>query len=573
MQETNQQQEVVKPKSGAGKILFRIFLILLSLFVVIAIAGGIARVVLNDNTLTLASLVKRMMGGVSLFQKNENVITASSAKSTVEISSKGDIKLTVMENSSWPKDAVGGLYKITPSEEFKEGVAFKMTLKETPPADFALGYWHPETKKWEWLPTAKISDVIFQTVLPHASVIGGGSGGACSSMPKDPENIQLYNEIKAEMNKIQIDQQTGEAAEINDASWKSAWEKAKEMTDKAINDYCKNKNLTNEYDFYAAWELVQCLGFPSLNDRFVNAWENKCEDPKKIKQYKIDQNDPVSATFSLNLGWFYQQNSSFNAKIYYTGFPQSLAPLGKSGWRTNWKVNVFTEGKGDINQTGHLQKGDVYYDLKALNTSAKTTDNWTWTFSLENVKEGEKFPIKAVRNGSYTSRLAGPNASIVLKSSNLNMNANAPMQGTDQIGPGQSMSFDGILSKDLGDAGAIITLSEDVNLTPEQKKALDQVIKLQKESGIPAISNMWDESGKNNLVKSDSKASPLRIVPIGTESEESNKEDDWKANEEDLSNSPSKKPNNKIPDLAPLPTPNDLDGDGVPDLVPLTPNN
>jgi|GEM_PF-5065840 len=563
-------------KGAIGKKALMFFLILFALFCVVAVGGGLVRVVFDDDTLTMATLVKRIVNRESIIQKSKTekkLLAVSNEKSSVELTAHDDslkLSLASIEKDRWPENATGGLYELNPSGEFKQGATFKMILAETPPADFALGYWHPDTKKWEWLPTAKRDEKTFETILVHASEIGGASGGACSSMPKDSENIQMYNEIKAEMGKIQIDQQTGEAAALNDASWKPVWDRAKEMTDKAINDYCKKQNLTAEYDFYAAWELVQCLGFPSLDERFASAWDNQCEDPEKIRQFKIDQTDDFSSTLNLDLGWFYQQNSTFKGTIYYSGYPRSIADKGKPSWKTDWKVRSFVDSAGNLNQTGHLETKDGYYDLKALNTSSQGTDSYEWTFSLANVSEGESFPVKMVRSGTYTSRMSGPNATIVMRGGGTNVNASASMQGYYEIGPGHTMTFDGVLFKDMGDDGAIITFSGDVKLTSEQKKQFEEVMKMQKESGLP---DMWSAPGKSNLVKTEGASSPLRIVPVGEMSEPRSGDDDWKANEEDLSNSPSRqgetRPNDKngdgIPDLAPMPTPGDANADGFPD--------
>lgn len=567
-----------KYRGGVGKELLAVFLVIFSLFFLLAIGGGITRFYSGDDSLTLASMARRILNGESIIQVSggeRKLLTSYNEKSQVELGLMGknqEVKLLPMDQAQWPKEASGGLYHLEAGGELKTGINFKMTLAETPSADFALGYWYPDTKQWEWLPTAKLDEKTFETILPHASVIGGASGGACSSMPKGSENIQMYNEIKANMSRIQIDQQTGEAASQNDASWKPVWDTAKEMTDKAINDYCKNKNLTTEYDFYAAWELIQCLGFSSLNDRFENAWRNKCEEPEKSRQYKIDQSDDYKANFHLNLGWFYKQNSNFKGTVYYFGNPVGVAPKGKSAWRTNWKVRSFVDGTGTANQTGHLQDEDFYYDLRALNTSFNTTDSYESTFSLENIKEGESFPIYQVRSGAYTSRMSGPNGTLQWRSGSMNYNGTIVMQDTQTIAPGYSATYSAVLLKDMGDDGAIIAFSNEMKLTPEQEKAFRDVMRIQRESGLPVISDMWTAPGKlnSNIMQTEGQAKPWRIVPIGQSDESKKGEDDWKANENDLSNSqkiqnPYDRNNDNVPDLAPLPTAQDRNADGISD--------
>jgi len=553
-------------KGSAKAIIIVVGSVLLFLFLVVVFAGGVARFYFEDSSLTLVSLVKRIMGGEAIIQPGSSsmeIAKFSNEKGEIELGIKDKnqkLDISAFDKTQWPKGATGGLYEIQPSGEFKNPVDFKMTLKESAPTDFALGYWHSDTKKWEWLPTAKRSDKVFQTILPHASIIGGGSGGACSSMPKGQENIQMYNEIKAGLSGVQIDQQTGEAAEINDASWKPIWENAKEMTDKAINDYCKNRDLNTEYDFYAAWELVQCLGFQSLNDRFEAAWENKCEEKEKKREYKIDQSDDYSSQFHLDLGPFYKQNTNFNATISYIGNSQGVATKGKPSWRTNWKVRSFVDSKGVANQTGHIENERGYYDLKALNTNLKTTDNYEFTFSLDNVKEGESFQVRQVRSGAYISRSSGPDAHIVFKSGDGVIHSTGSMNNTTTIDPGASFTLSAVLLKDMGDDGAIIAFSNEMQLTPEQKKAFESVMELQREGGLPQI---WDAPGKvnSNIMQTQGKMKPWRIVPVGIENE-NDPDDDWKSNESDLSNQKNRQSKN----------PNDKNGDGIPDLVPLPGN-
>ena len=568
-----------KYKGGAGKKILAVFLVFFSFFCLLAIGGGIARFYFGDNSLTLASLAKRIMNGEPIIQSSgqkAELLGSSNEKGSVELgfADKSDkFGISPVDKSQWPKDAFGGLYQLEKEGELKKGVSFKMTLNDVPPADFALGYYIPETKKWEWLPTAKVGEKVFETVLPHASIVGGGSGGACSSMPKGAENVQMYNEIKAGLSEVQIDQQTGEAAGVNDASWKPVWENAKEMTDKAINDYCKNRNLTTEYDFYAAWEMVQCLGFSSLNDRFEAAWSNKCEEKEKKKEYKIDQSDDYKATINLDLGWFYKQNHSTKATIYYSGSPQGVAAKGKPAWKTYWKVRAYVDSTGKSDQTGHLETKDGYYDLKALNTNFNTTDSYELTFSLDNVKEGESFQIRQVRSGAYTSRMSGPDGTMKIRSESMNYDGVMSMQGTQTIEPGHTFTYNAVLAKDLGDDGAIITFSSEPQLTPEQKKQFEEVMRLQKQTDLPVIRDMWTAPGQlnSNIYQSDGGQKPFRIIPVGADNAQ-DEENDWKTNEEDLSNAKNKQqqnPNDKdgdgVPDLAPLPTATDKNADGIPD--------
>lgn len=571
----------------------------LALFTVIAIAGGIARFYFGDESLTLATLIRRLASGENIIQKNEDsgeegtLIKASNGLSKAELSSSGEktkLSLSPIGKEKWPADAAGGLYELSPSGEFKEDIIFKMTLNETPPDGFALGYWHPDTKKWEWLPTAKISDKTFAAALPHASEIGGGTGGACSTPPKDPENLSMTNEVGAEMRQVQIGQETGANADGNNSAWERAFNKAKELADKVINDYCKNRNQTTMHDFFAAWELMQCVGFNSLNQRFANAWENNCAEKEKIAEYEINQTEDYTAVANINVrGSLYQGNTDFKGSILYNGAKSGKASKEKPAWRGDWKVYSYMNSTSSGSLSSVLPKA---WEFGAPSVNGSATDSYVFLFSLENVKEGETFSITQIRAGDYYSRVSGHLSGVFYIEGKPRL-INMPINDSQSIPKGYTQMLTAVLKKDLGDKGAIIEHSSQTGMSAEQEKAMQQANSLLKNSGFSNSNNTWSWSmpGASATININGKPKPWRIFRTDKPEEASDENEDWQGRDENISepspdqqipndqnndgvpdNEPTANPDadgDGIPDLAPMPSPGDADGDGLPDLAPL----
>ncbi|MCX6763260.1 MAG: hypothetical protein NTZ97_00790 [Candidatus Moranbacteria bacterium] len=588
-----------KQTNPKGSVILKLFLILLALFVVVAIIGGVVRGISGDNTLTLASLFKRMFSLESLIKgggsgKTAVTATASAGESTLELSSLGNLQLTAADKSVWPKDAIGGLYKIEPSGKFEQPARIRIKYAKDPGAFFVLGYFDPAAQKWDYLPTIKKEPGVYETIITHASFVGGTSNPNYKPQFTDPQNQAAANEISGELEKVQQEQQTGKDQGGN---WQNVWEKTKKLTDKLVKDLCdaingktpleftKSSNYEAVlHDFLVGWEITQYLGFSTLQTQFEDAIDSafppdmkteelttrklKCEKKDKISAYFINQTDTYDNQLNLNLSQgLYKANLTAQTKISSAGQPSIQLPASEIGWRTTWRV--YQSSVMDSVQSQRLYKEyrspDAYglIDFGNQGLGTETTDLMMLEFNLAGVKEGQSFPIKQKRVGPYVSRTnpgAPPMTGVLIhksSDSNYEWRGTRSMDSTQTIDPGFTIEATGILLKDHGADGAVIGFEAKPMMTPEQLQQFKAAT-----AGAPAeLANLYDSQGNPTFVSGDKASKPLLITR--NKPEEQKPEDDWQGSEAERQNILENSKTN----------PNDLDGDGIPDLVPLVPPN
>lgn len=528
----------------------------------------------------------RIMNNNSASIERNIAAKASSGDSTAEIitgDGKTTLTLAPIEKNQWPKDTIGGIYKLEPSGNFEKPITFKMTLNKTPEGPFAIGYWHEDTKKWEFLPTINLGKNQYATVLTHASSVGGGAPSACPSKFQDAENQAISNAIRAELAKIQIDQQTGEAAAINDASWKKAWENADELTNKTISDFCKERKAAKNFwdinatpatmDFLNGTQLMQCVGFGTLADKYTNAMDSECGKKKKSITYVIKQTDNIGTNIDANLAkGFYTQKMKHNTVAVTSGRTTKEAKSGSYGWQTEWQVDTFYTSTFSSNSQVYKEasNGNDYFllDIPAKGVQGGSNSASRVTFSLDGVREGDVFSVRSATIIPYSSSASGPAQTQRGKNvvdGQIMWNYNRTYTPSWSVSAsGKTFNFKAKLVKNLGEKGALIEFSDNVmdigGKEADQLKQINDLVQKYNPGGqnyhgiiLPPGMTMTDTS----------KAKPWRIK-LETEEEEANPENDYKTEEEQMKNSsnlPSKEMGSD--------NPNDKDGDGVPDLVPL----
>lgn len=565
-------------KKFAGNIILKLLSVLVSVFAVIAIAGGIARVVLNDDTLTLASLVNRIISGKSIIQKNsaeQNTLIASTEESSVEISNPNTrIKMQVAaaDKNQWPKDVVGGLYKLDPSQDsFEQPLSFKIKLKKDPGPWFSLGYWHPEYGRWEWLSTVRTGDGIYETVLLHASYVGGGTAGDYEPDFRDGGNQDLANDANAELQKIERE---GVSGKNEGGSWEEIWKIMKDLTDKAIGDLCAKKNAQSIHDFFAAWEMVQQLNFNSLDARFYRTFTTDCEKKKDKIGYEIVQVDYYDIDINLDIAQgMYKLNSKNKTETVSTGWTKARADESQSAfWKTEWEVYQGSTVVSDINQRFYEEYRSPYsYALMDINgkTSGEGKGLQVLTFNLANVQEGGNFPIRMVTESGLLFRTTDHslNGLAIIK----NEDGTFRWQKSDNRGFNEDFGnaapivLTGTLLKDNGDQGAIVGFSEQY-FTPEQLAQVKQLQAIAK-NGPAELQNLWGANGKPNFMSGDLTPKPLLIKRSAPEEEKNKEEDDYKEKDSELQS--QRERDRKDAEERENEKENDKDGDGLPDLAPL----
>ncbi|MFA6048007.1 MAG: hypothetical protein WCV59_03210 [Parcubacteria group bacterium] len=574
--------------------------LIIVLFAAIIVLAIIVFVIIR--TLFPAFDLKNPLALFSGSQTSQSVVSALKIKtddSVAEIitgDGKTNLTLDPIAKKDWPKDAVGGMFKLEPSGDFPKPITFKMTLNKAPEGCFAIGYWHEDTKKWEFLPTIDLGNNQYATVLTHASTVGGGLASACPSKFQDAENVSMSNAIRAELMKIQIDQQTGEAAKINDASWKKAWENADELTNKVISDFCKErkaaknfwdiKNTPATMDFFNGTQMMQCLGFETLAEKYSKAVDNECGEKKKDNVYVIKQTDNINANVDINLAQgFYKQQMDHKTMAVTNGKTTSFAKPGAFGWQTSWQVDSFYTATftNDSRVFKEESVGADYYllDIPMKGVTGKSNSVNRTTFSLEGVNEGQTFSVKVVPI-SYTSSASGPSQTArgkIIDDGQLvwNYNRNFSPGWSDSGTTGKPMEFKATLLKNLGEKGAIIKFSSDLDdLGGKQGEQLKQINDMVKSAmpGGQSFHGMTLPPGVNISESGGDKPWRIKLESDSTSSEDGtgNQTDSSKNNNSSVN--PNDKDGDGVPDLAPLPSANDKNGDGIPDLVPLpSPND
>jgi hypothetical protein len=265
-----------------------------------------------------------------------------------------------------------------------------------------------------------------------------------------------------------------------------------------------------------------------------------------------------------------------NINFITVGFPMAKAQSGKYGWQTDWKVIVDSSY-----QLG--TKTQIKDPASGLHTSAMTTNfspssmQAVYYFSLANVKEGDTFQVRYVQKNIKDATFHFNESQWIFYDDKnqpvhvVNFDTGERSAATEAP-PADAKTLDAILLKDNGADGVIVSFKP-VEFTKEQKAQLDSINQVVQGKG--ELSQWWN-SQLYPMFSNLPQQPPLRIVlKLGLP--ESGYFDEKITNSEYWNAAPGvnvkNNDNNKLPDIAPLPSQNDLNGDGIPDLAPLPSQN
>jgi hypothetical protein len=542
------------------------------------------------------SLFDKIVNHDDIFDKAVNkarmVITTAGDGSVAELSVPltavpGENKLTFIsaDRKDYPKDVIGGLYKLEPSgTKFSRALSLKVFLDEDPGKDFALGYWHPETKTWEYLPTVKRGKNIYETVLVHASFEGGYSvvlrvSGAPNAQNgefnfefSDPESQQAWEDMKAVLDQQALEMLTqSEAADIDPAVKEGLQKTFSKIAAKSVSNYCENKSPENANDFLEAWAMAGFFGFAEQAS-FADTWDNQCEEPEKPKTvYIIDQTDDRDIDLGFSDPTGVVKMKSNGTLTTYSGGHTNGKPAGEEiDWKTAWTVYQNCDSKINMDITVAGKDGPSYFDTSARNATGTANDRLMLTFNITGIKEGQTFPILITRFMNSQQNISIPAQKQVIHFVDEDGNVmvhyeqNVGANESEETPAGATWNATGTLVKDKREGGAII--SYEWVPTPEQKAQLEQIKALSLQAP-PSLRGLLDDNG---LPKTGSSSTYyLTIIPhTFMEDKSGSEESDSQADNASNDNSGEQKGNKQT-----IENENDKDGDGLPDLVPLPGSN
>lgn len=520
------------------------------------------------------------------------VITTAGDGSVAELSVPltavpGENKLTFIpaDKKDYPKDVIGGLYELEPSgTQFSQALSLKVFLDEDPGKDFALGYWHPETKTWEYLPTVKRGKNIYETVLVHASFEGGyrvvlrvsgapnAQNGEFVFKFNDPESQQAWEDMKAVLEQQALEMLTqSEAADIDPAVKEGLQKTFSKIAASAVSNYCENKSPENANDFLEAWAMAGFFGFneaPGMAD----TWDNQCKEPEKPKTvYIIDQTDDrnINLGFSDPTGTV-KMNSTGTMTIHSSGYTKGKPAGEEIDWKTAWQVYQNCDSKINMDIVAAGKDGPSYFDTSARNATGTANDRLLLTFNLAGIREGQTFPILITRFMNSQQDISIPVQKQVIHFVDEDGNVmvdykqNVSANISEETPPGATWNATGTLLKDKGVEGAII--SYEWAPTAEQKAQLEQIKALSIQAP-PSLQGLLDDNGLPNTGSLPAyylDIKPHTFMEDKSDSEENDSQGDNAGNSDSGDQNGSKQT---------LPNENDKDGDGIPDLVPLPGSN
>jgi len=320
--------------------------------------------------------------------------------------SQSNVSLTPLPKTQWPQDAKGGMYQLEPSgAKFEKPLVMSINIKSDPGQRFSLGYWHPDTKKWEWIPTIKRSGNTYEGRLEHASEIG-------AYLP-DWTDLSEYDYKLTDKNQRdtfwQYQQQlrllSGEA-DINgyydssQARWLPIKNLLGQLTDSVIQACEKDQSPSRQRDFYFIWGVVQWnsfIGLDELLNKFYGA-ESRCAYEDRSGTFKTNYIIEQIDKYPYEVNVYNIAKSHGQQKSVYWGLPMNPAPPGSQGWQTDWKVyaDTTTDALTDVNI--QMAPGSQ----AGIAVAGTSVARILMMFSLKDIQVGEKFPITVKSAGSYT---------------------------------------------------------------------------------------------------------------------------------------------------------------------------
>jgi len=382
---------------------------------------------------------------------------------------QSSISLKALDQSQWPEDVKGGMYQLEPSgSKFGKPLTMSVNVKTDPGQRFSLGYWLPEKKDWQWIPTIKRAGNTYEGRLEHASYVGAylpdwTDLSEYDYKLTDKSQRDLFFQYQQQLKLLSGEADINGYYDSGQARWLSIKNLLNQLTDSVINACQKEYSADRQRDFYFVWGVVQWnsfIGLDNILQKFEQS-ESRCmyQDQSGTFEagYLIEQVDKYP--YEVNI--YSMATSKGQQKSYYWGLPMKKAAWNRQGWQTEWKVyaDTTTDALTDVNI--QMAPGSQ----AGIAVAGTTVSRTEMMFNLDGIEVGDKFPITVKSTGSYTvnSNTDYPNLIYVDKEGKPHFDDKYVEEygmpstlGPEEKG-GQvqgSATISGILLQDLGEKGA-----------------------------------------------------------------------------------------------------------------------
>lgn len=416
---------------------------------------------------------------------SENYKEAQTSQSFAKIDSleKDKMNFTAVPENEWPKDTVGGLYKIEPSGNFNKIASVTIDIKDNATKGFALGYWRSDTQKWEYIPTIRIFGNTYKSLIAHASEVGGrvfGLSGALDYEPQfDNRELQgLWDTLKADLKILAHEQELGYDTSIKE---RLAQDKLRVIANWILNNCATRKSFKNQMDFFFIWHIAQLINATEVDNSLGEGY-TRCIDMQATRadsKYEYSIYDRKDLKNDLNVPQAMQ--FIWKGVTTHEGYP-IVAGRDNRDWHTQWQVYARTEYKADIKYHWSMN-----FDLP---TPEGTFGNGIVThvllFDLNGVREGQTFKIRGVSIGDAPGYYRNWHEDL-----KWNINHPSTVGMPTQTDPNKHvLDMTGTLVKDNGKDGAIISYG---GLTKEQQSQLNQISAIMQGTGMENIPAYFQE--------------------------------------------------------------------------------
>lgn len=414
-----------------------------------------------------------------------------------------ELNITIREvpKEDWPEGAVGGVYQIEPHGlNFSTAIPFTMRFRETPPRGFSLAYWYPETKNWEDLSTFRVSANEYRIQIKHLSYIGGHAAkpaarARSASVGVSTPVATAITALDPSLFEIEQGQMRGTLSKEREAElWDRVHEHLDNAADLAAGLAEQNPSFESLFDLLAVEGLAQSFGFDDIDARLskvsrktldtladraiedcktnptLAAYQNLIKvielaerfgsediesrawaaEPKcKPSSYKIEQTDDTP----ININIPGLVSSQGTGTVTSVGQPNTPAKAELHGWQTSW--NLIQDSKNDNTIDVQIDMGEVQSSV--LDSQLKQAARSSLTFNLAGVKEGGSFPVRVVNMDHTFDSYRAPQ-DLIMRRGDI-MTSESRITGSSESGSRTGMGgvFEGVLVKDLGEDGAVIT--------------------------------------------------------------------------------------------------------------------
>jgi len=269
----------VPPKKGRGCLIP--VLLIIGFFVLLTV-GSMANMFLSPGMIPMLleaarEKIGQSFSGIKNQSTNKNYKEAETSSSFAKIGGNTNLSFTAVDQSQWPKGAVGGLYKIEPSGNFSKLTDVTIDIKDNTTKGFALGYYHPDTKKWEYIPTIRIFGNTYKALIAHASEIGGYAFGLSGALDYEPhfQNASEraeWESLKTDLERIASDQSLGRDTSVAETMAESKLDRIASI----ILDRCAtSKTFENQMDYFFIWHIAQLINATKVDEK-LGTNMNRC---------------------------------------------------------------------------------------------------------------------------------------------------------------------------------------------------------------------------------------------------------------------------------------------------------